>query len=183
MLSDFIFECKYSLWTGEDAEVTHKTPFSVATLNSNPQVDTPVTIYQPSEALSMSLMEEETFCETSPRDHLNAFLASRDVSPIRHSLVTSWDLASERTKRFHTSKAKQVVNACLEETAPQDHQHILEHVVNAHEACDNIDSTLLEAFTEYYNNTSHWSMCRQILLIIADKITYKDLQKWISDLS
>lgn len=131
----------------------------------------------------MSLTEEETFCETSPRDHLNAFLASRDVSPIRHSLVTSWDLASERTKRFHTRKAKQVVNACLEEIAPQDHQHLLEHVVNAHKACDNIDSTLLEALTECYNNASHWSTRRQILSIIADKISYKDLQKWIPYLS
>ena len=155
----------------KDAEVTHKTPFSVETPNSNPQVDTPVTVYQPSEALSISLTEEETFCETSPRDHLNAFLASR------------WDLASERTKRFHARKAKQVVNACLEEIAPQDHQHLLEHVVNAHKACDNIDSTLLEALTECYNNASHWSTRRQILSIIADKITYKDLQKWIPDLS
>ena len=31
-----------------------------------------------------------------------------------------WDMASDRTKRFHNRKAKQVVDAALGETAPQD---------------------------------------------------------------
>ena len=77
-------------------------------------MDTPVSLYQPSEASSVSFAEEEEKSfETTPRDHLNAFLASRDVSPIRHSLVTSWDSASERTKRLYTRKVRQVVDACL----------------------------------------------------------------------
>jgi hypothetical protein len=94
-------------------------------------------------------------------------------------LATSWDAASERTKRLHTRKAKQVVNACLEEIAPLDHQHLLDTIVSSHRACSNIDSTLLEALTECYNNASHWSTRRQILSIIADKISYNDLQEWI----
>jgi hypothetical protein len=170
-----------------DKEAKIKTQLNVATPTAHTtklQVDTPVSIYQPSEALSISFTEEEEkFRETTARDHLNAFLASRDVSPIRHSLVTSWDSASERTKRLHTRKARQVVDACLEEIAPHDHQHLLDIVVNDHRACNNVDSTLLEALTECYNNASHWSTRRQILSIIADKVSYKDLQKWIPNIS
>ena len=110
-------------------------------------------------------------------------MALRDVSPIRHSLVTSWDSGSERTKRLYTRKARQVVDACLQEIAPKDRQHLLDKVVNDHRACDNIDSTLLEALTECYNNANHWSTRRQILSIIADKVSYKELQKWIPDIS
>ena len=55
--------------------------------------------------------------------------------------------------------------------------------MNDHRACDNIDSTLLEALTECYNNANHLSTRRQILSIIADKISYKELQKWIPDIS
>ena len=53
---------------------------------------------------------------------------------------------------------------------PKDHQHLLDKVVNDHRACGNIDSTLLEALTECYNNANHWSTRRQILSIIADKV-------------
>lgn len=172
----------------DDSEITFKTPLNVATPSAAApklQVDTPGSLYQPSEATSVSFTEEgeDTLFEATPREHLNEFLVSRDVSPIRHSLVTPWDAASDRTKRLHTRKAKQVVDACLKEIAPQDHQHLLESVVSAHRDCDNIDYTLLEALTECYNNADHWSVRRQILSIIADKVTYNDLLKWIPDLS
>ena len=47
----------------------------------------------------------------------------------------------------------------------------------------NIDSTLMQALTECYNNASHWSTRRQILSIMADKINFKELQKWIPHLT
>ena len=171
----------------ENADIATTTPLQVANPSLSTiklQTDTPVSLYQPSEASSVSFAEEEEKSfETTSRDHLNAFLASRDVSPIRHSLVTSWDSASERTKRLYTRKARQVVDACLQEIAPKDHQHLLDKVVNDHRACENIDSILLEALTECYNNANHWSTRRQILSIIADKVSYKELQKWIPDIS
>ena len=163
---------------------TPTTSSTKPTASTPTKVDTPGSLYQPSETTSTSFTEnEEKFCDATPRDHLNVFLVSRDVSPIRHSLVTPWDAASERTKRLHTRKAKQVVAACLEEIAPQDHQHLLDSVVSARRDCGNIDSILLEALTECYDNADHWSTRRQILSIIADKVSYKDLQKWIPDLS
>jgi len=43
-----------------------------------------------------SILEEKS---ESPREKLNEFLASRDISPIRHSLDQPWIEASKRTKR------------------------------------------------------------------------------------
>jgi hypothetical protein len=98
-----------------DAEIKKQLNVATPTAHTTKlQVDTPVSLYQPSEALSISFTEEEEkFWETTARDHLNAFLASRDVSPIRHSLVTSWDSASERKKRLQTRKARQLLTHAL----------------------------------------------------------------------
>ena len=46
-----------------------------------------------------------------------------------------------------------------------------------------IDSSLMECLAECYNNATHWSTRRQILSIMADKVTFKDLQRWIPNLS
>ena len=81
-------------------------------------LETPGSLYQPSESSSDS---EETVRGTrSSRDKLNKFLASRDTSPVRSQLKMPWDMASDRTQRFHIRKAKQVVDAALGEIAPQD---------------------------------------------------------------
>ena len=53
----------------------------------------------------------------SSREALNVFLACRDVSPVRHQLLTSWDSIARRTQRYHIRKARQVMIAALEETA------------------------------------------------------------------
>ena len=81
-------------------------------------LETPGSLYQPSESSSDS---EETVRGTrSSRDKLNKFLASRDISPVRSQLKMPWDMASDRTQRFHIRKTKQVVDAALGEIAPQD---------------------------------------------------------------
>ena len=61
-------------------------------------------------------------------EKLNSFLTSRDISPIRYSMITPWDEAAERTKRFHTGKARHVVIAALEEIAPQCADILLDSV-------------------------------------------------------
>ena len=48
---------------------------------------------------------------------------------------------------------------------------------------DHADVTLLESLTESFNNAGHWSIRRQILSILADKISFKMLKKWIPDLT
>ena len=46
-----------------------------------------------------------------------------------------------------------------------------------------LDSTLMEAIKECYFNAEHWSTRRQILSVVADKISFKDIKTWIPDLS
>ena len=75
-------------------------------------METPSSVYQPSEGFITPFKGE---CEATPREKLNSFLASRDISPIRCSMITPWNEASERTKRHHTRKARQAVMAALEE--------------------------------------------------------------------
>ena len=41
----------------------------------------------------------------------------------------------------------------------------------------------MECLPECYNNATHWSTQRQILSIMADKLTFKDLQRWILSLT
>ena len=42
-----------------------------------------------------------------------------------------------------------------------------------------IDCTLMEVLVEFYQNESHWSMPRQILSIMADKVSFKVVKTWI----
>lgn len=52
-----------------------------------------------------------------------------------------------------------------------------------HSADTTFDSSLMEALRECYNNANHWSTRRQILSIMADKVSFNDLKRWIPDIS
>ena len=105
----------------------------------------------------------------STKDKLNSFLASRDISPIRSTMVIPWDTAGDRTKRQYVRKAKQVVFATLEQIAPSSPEMLFKAVEESleKENADDMDSALLEALVE---SSNHWSTRRQILSIIADKV-------------
>ena len=66
-----------------------------------------------------------------PIDHLNSFLRSRDISPIRYTLKTPWNDASGRTRRLHEHKAKQAVSAVLGEIAPNDPDLLWESIMSS----------------------------------------------------
>lgn len=51
------------------------------------------------------------------------------------------------------------------------------------ESEDALGLTLIDAFAECYNNADHWSTRRQILSIIADKVSFQTLQRWIPGLT
>ena len=149
-------------------------------------LETPGSLYQPSESSSDS---EETVRGTrSSRDKLNKFLASRDISPVRSQLKMPWDMASDRTQRFHIRKAKQVVDAALGEIAPQDTEKLwislVQSKVAAQQTSDEaIDFKLADALAECYKNAGHWGSRRQILSIMADKMDFETLQNWLPGLT
>ena len=122
----------------------------------------------------------------SSREELNAFLACRDVNPVRHQLLTSWDSIARRTQRYHIRKARRVVITALEDIAPGNAEIVLNKLVISNDVAeteDEVDLTLVDALAECYKNASHWSTRRQILSIIADKVSYRTLQSWIPGLT
>ena len=154
-----------------------KTPQSVIT-----NAETPSSVYQPSECFT-SPYGDDFEARSSSREKLNLFLASRGVSPIRYAMVTPWEEAAERTKRFHTRKARKVVIAALEEIAPHSAEMLLDCLKSSKEDEEDIDSTLMGILVECYENAGHWSTRRQLLSIMADKVSFKVVKAWIPNLS
>ena len=98
----------------------------------------------------------------------------------------------ERTRRRHLRKAQQAVGAVLEEVAPKQSEklwHVLVPSLNRQFPTDcesedkDVDNVLMNALTECYSNASTWDTRRQILSIMADKVTFQTLKKWIPDLT
>ena len=58
--------------------------------NTFPLVDTPCSIYQPSE-LDFSTSADNSEAPVQPRQLLNKYLASRDISLVRSALLMPWD--------------------------------------------------------------------------------------------
>ena len=106
---------------------------------------------------------------------------------MRHPMKTQWEEASERTKRRHTRKAKQAVDAVLDEVAPNQSDQLWQSLVTSksmgqHPSSDDeerADEVLMQALAECYKNANNWQTRREILSIMADKVSYKALQKWI----
>jgi hypothetical protein len=113
------------------------------------------------------------------------YLESRDASPICHTLSTAWHEASERTKRHYVNKGWRVITMCLEELTPGQSEKVLDSLAKSKlkGVDDSLDHTLLEALCECYKNTNHWSTRRQVLSIMAYKVCFSELKKWIPAIS
>ena len=105
-------------------------------------------------------------------------------------MTRQWEDASERTTRRHVRKARQAVTAVLDEIAPNQLHHLWKAIAskplepqNSSEEDDDVDNVLMEALTECYVNANRWDTKRQILSIMADKVSYRTLLRWIPNLS
>ena len=130
--------------------------------------------------------------DSSPLAKMNEFLGSKDVSPVRHPVSIPWNEASERTQRRHLRKARQAVSAVLDEVAPNQPEQLWHSLVpslnlqfssGSESEDDDVDNALMDALTECYSNASTWDARRQILSIMADKVTFRSLKKWIPGLT
>ena len=124
----------------------------------------------------------------SSLDHLNTFLESREVSPIRYTLRTSWNETSDRAKRQHVRKARQAVSAVLSEVAPEDRgqlwhalskSQVMQRWFSADTESDtgSTDETLLDTLASCYKDADHWDTRRQVLSIMADKASFAKIQE------
>ena len=125
---------------------------------------------------------------------MNTYLVSRDVSPVRSPLQTSWEKTSGRTKCYYTRKASQGVADLVQDMTPHETGPLFRALCSSDVLCrqlsdeedsdeDNMDVTLMEALAECYQAASCWETRRQILSIMADKVRYKTLLKFIPGLT
>lgn len=155
----------------DDDEVTFN-PQNVSPTLQTPQgpmrdAETPASFYQPSE--SFTTPSGDTFGTRSSREKVNLFLASRDISPIRHVMVTPWEEAAERTKRFHKCKARQVIFAALEEIVPNSVEMLLDCLQSSDEDAGDIDlrcwGSLSNAIRTQGTGVRAGSYCRLWLIL------------------
>ena len=156
--------------------------------------ETPVScLYTP------TLEEQSTFTpgssQTTPLEKMNDFLESKDISPVRYPATSPLSEASKRTRRRHVRKARQAVGAVLEEVAPHQSRALWKALVSSYKSLDedpsdesdedsgDVDETLMKALSECYNTAPNWQVQRQILSIVADKISLRTLRRYIPDLT
>ena len=140
-------------------------------------------MYLPPDQTSASGIELESVCR--PIEHLNTFLKSRDISPVRYTLKTPWEQAIGRTKRQHERKAKQAISAVLDEIAPNDADRLWKAIIASqnHTGSDGVDEVLMDTLAKCYKNASGWDSCKQILSIMADKVNLARIRDWIPGLT
>ena len=114
----------------------------------------------------------------------------RDVSPVRSVLSVSWEKGNERTKRRYLRKAEQPISTVLDVIAPEASGELLTELSSRHrlavgkEPDEQVlekrqkELEVLEALAESYLNAQHWSTRRQILSLMADKLSL-ELRKFI----
>ena len=110
---------------------------------------------------------------------------------MRFPLTTQWEEASERKRRRHLCKVNQAVDAVLEEVAPNQSGQLWKSLVASKSSDENpsgnerkpVDEVLMEALAECYRNASNRQTRRQILSIMADKVSFKTLKKQIPNLT
>ena len=163
--------------------IAASTPCSVVAhdlLEQETSLYLPLTLLEETETSTKGMKWEE------PIDHLNSFLRSRDISPIRYTLKTPWNDASGRTRRLHEHKAKQAVSAVLGEIAPNDPDLLWESIMSSkqnetgnHTCSSGLDKELMYTLANCYKNANEWDSRRQILSIMADKVSLATIQQWI----
>ena len=114
---------------------------------------------------------------------------------IRSRLQRPWEEASERTRRYYVRKAGQGLSTLLQDIAPSYSGSLFKAVYpsgviqrtlqcNGEEATSSsVDKTMMSALAECYCAADSWETRRQILSIMADKLTLNQLRHWIPDLS
>ena len=120
---------------------------------------------------------------------VNKLLTLDGHKPINRTMQVSWVDASERTKRFYTSKMSEVVSTLLEIVAPNDAGLLWRSLKESSQINERYnepsssEASLLTALVESYKQATHHSTRKQILSVMADKLSFKDLEQLIPGLS
>ena len=100
-----------------------------------------------------------------------------------------WNTAHERTKCRYLQKAQQCISAMLDVLAPENSQELWTELCDRYAVCSESqvvvegrsekETDLLNAFAESYLNAQHWNTRRQILSLMADKLSLKEMREFI----
>ena len=133
--------------------------------------------------------DESSSLDNESQVQLNRFLHLRDVSPVRHTLSVPSDTVHERTKRIYLRKAQQWISAMLDVLVQENSQGLWTELCDRQAVCSESqvvvegisekETELLNAFSESYLNAQHWSTRRQILSLMADKLSLKEMREFI----
>ncbi|XP_078349668.1 uncharacterized protein LOC144634549 [Oculina patagonica] len=126
----------------------------------------------------------------SRRMKLNEFLLSCNVPTVGPS-KKSWTEASARTKKSHIAKAKALVVAGLNVIVPGDGGHLWQALRDSREVEKEFgiseespeEQKYLNALAETYRNATCWETRRQVLSIMADLVSFKQIQYYIPGLT
>ena len=143
-------------------------------------------LYQPDSQASSSEASSGNDPPTSSlatkRLLLNDFLRSCDADTVG-PYKRGWEVASERSRAKHVSKAKSLVVAGLNVIAPGDAGYLWEALRKSGSVEKELgigeqqeDRKYLKAVAESYRNASSWETRRQILSIMGDLTTFKRIQ-------
>lgn len=119
---------------------------------------------------------------------INNLLSLAGHGPITRTFHVGWVYATPKTQKYYTSTMNEVVNSVLEIIAPND-AGLLWSDLNASPSINNwyneprTESSLLTVLIESYKQATHSSTRKNILSVMADKLSFNDLQKLISGLS
>lgn len=102
------------------------------------------------------------------------------ASPVKKTLSSDWNACSERTKRDYILKTKKILAEVLSVLAPGQQEHVLEAVIKND---DNFEPQFLEDVAASYMSSVDWGTQRQILSIVANKVSYCKMKNLIPNLS
>ena len=113
-------------------------------------------------------------------DAINKLLSLAGHRPITRTLHVGWVDAAPKTQKYYTSKMEEVVSSVLEIVAPNDAGLLWSALkaspsINDRYSEPKTESSLLTALIESYKQAAHSSTRKNILSVIADKLTFNDL--------
>ena len=131
--------------------------------------------------------DESSSLDNASQMQLNRFLQLQDVSPAHHTLSVPWNTAHERTNA--DTSAQQCISAMLDVLAPENSQELWSELCDRHAVSresqvvvkgrSEKETELLSPLAESYLNAQHWSTRRQILSLMADKLSLKEMTEFI----
>ena len=165
----------------------------LATELSRLAIDDETFLSPDTESIVSSTSEETQAVKAKPivpQEKLNEYLVSNGIAPILQPWL-EWEQVTDRTKQRYTKKTAEIVSSVLHTISPNDAGSLWQAIVSSAamkkaiglEELSPTSKDYLEALAEAYGNANGWETRRQILSIMTDLASYKDISVFIPGLS